>query len=168
MLTFEKETLQANILLPDGRAVQRPIEIRTHPITGHTCRITFSRSEEREPGAGRLPDPPPFAGDRKNCPFCAGRLKTMTPQLIPGLCTEGRMRRGQSTLFPNLFPYGRYSAVSLFDDNHFVEIGTASPEGYADSFLNCKAYLIRVLDHDPRAVYMAITQNHLPSAWTCR
>lgn len=164
MLAFKKETLQACILMPNGKAVARAVEIRTHPITGHTCRITFSRGEEREPGAERLPEPPPFAGRRDECPFCADRLKDKTPMLVSELCSGGRMVRGTSTLFPNLFPYGRYSAVSLFDDNHFVEIGTASPEAYADSFLNCKSYLLRVLDQDPLAVHMAITQNHLPSA----
>jgi galactose-1-phosphate uridylyltransferase len=74
------------------------------------------------------------------------------------------MIRGTSTLFPNLFPYGRYSAVSIFDDRHFVEIGTASLQSYTDSFLNCRDYLLRILSHDPAAVFMAITQNHLPSA----
>jgi galactose-1-phosphate uridylyltransferase len=74
------------------------------------------------------------------------------------------MIRGASVLFPNLFPYGAHSAVSLFDDRHFVEIGTASPESYANCFLNCAEYLRRVRTQDPEAVYMAITQNHLPSA----
>jgi galactose-1-phosphate uridylyltransferase len=54
--------------------------------------------------------------------------------------------------------------VSLFDNDHFVEIGKASHSSYTDSFLNCCRYLARVIDHDPQAVYMAITQNHLPSA----
>jgi UDPglucose--hexose-1-phosphate uridylyltransferase len=74
------------------------------------------------------------------------------------------MRRGHSVLFPNLFPYGRYSAVSLFDDQHFVEIGTAGPAAYRDSLLNCRDYLLRVVARDPAARYLAITQNHLPSA----
>jgi galactose-1-phosphate uridylyltransferase len=67
-------------------------------------------------------------------------------------------------LFPNLFPFGSYSAVSLIDNNHFVEIGTASLASYTNSFLNCAQYLGRVLAFDPAAIYMAITQNHLPSA----
>jgi galactose-1-phosphate uridylyltransferase len=74
------------------------------------------------------------------------------------------MTRGTSTLFPNLFPYGRYSAVSLFDSDHFVEIGTANLKSYEDSFLNCRDYLLRILSYDPAAIFMAITQNHLPSA----
>jgi galactose-1-phosphate uridylyltransferase len=164
MLLFKQETFYSRIVLPSGETSERPIEIRTNPITGRTCRIAYSRGEEREPGAETLPEPPPFAEDRDACPFCRTRLTTHTPRLAPELWPKGRITRGSSTLFPNLFPYGRYSAVSLFDDQHFVEIGTAGLQSYVDSFLNCRDYLIRVLDYDPAAVYMAITQNHLPSA----
>ena len=164
MLLLKQETFHSRIVLPNGETAERPIEIRTNPITGRTCRITYSRGEEREPGTGSLPKPPPFAADRDKCPFCSARLAANTPRIQPELWPQGRMTRGSSTLFPNLFPYGRYSAVSLFDDQHFVEIGTARLQSYADSFLNCRDYLLRVLAHDPAAVYMAITQNHLPSA----
>jgi galactose-1-phosphate uridylyltransferase len=164
MLQFKQETFHSRIVLPNGETVECPIEIRTHPITGRTCRITYSRGEEREPGAETLPEPPPFAQDTAACPFCQSRLAAQTPRMAPELWPSGRMIRGSSTLFPNLFPYGRYSAVSLFDDRHFVEIGTASRQSYVDSFLNSRDYLLQVLFHDPAAVYMAITQNHLPSA----
>ncbi len=164
MLAFKQETVAAHIRLPDGRVARRPIEIRIHPITGRTSRITFSRSEEREPGAEHLPEPPPDADARESCPFCRPQLDKQTPRMMPDICPQGRMIRKASVLFPNLFPYGQYSAVSLFDDRHFVPIGTASPESYTDSLLNCRDYLLKVLDYDPRAVYMAITQNHLPSA----
>jgi len=164
MLQFKKERFHSRIVLPGGLPADRVIEIRTNPITGRTCRITYSRGEQHEPGTEALPAPPPFAEDRDKCPFCSRQVDTHTPQLPPELCGKGRLIRGTSTLFPNLFPYGRYSAVSLFDDEHFVEIGTAALESYADSFLNCRDYLLRVLSHDPPAVFMAITQNHLPSA----
>jgi galactose-1-phosphate uridylyltransferase len=164
MLLFQRERFSARIRLADDTLAERPVEIRTHPITGRTCRITYSRGEEREPGAESLPAPPPFAADTAGCPFCRARLLSHTPRLVPEFLPQGRLTRGRSTLFPNLFPYGRYSAVSLFDDDHFVEIGTARLSSYADSLLNCRDYLARVLAHDPAAVFMAITQNHLPSA----
>ena len=75
-----------------------------------------------------------------------------------------RLVQDESILFPNLFPYGSFSAVSLFDNNHFVDIGKASLSSYTGSFINCSKYLNDVLSHDHDAIYMAITQNHLPSA----
>lgn len=48
MLTFTQEMFHSRIVLPNGGPADRPIEIRVHPITGRTCRITHSRGEERE------------------------------------------------------------------------------------------------------------------------
>jgi UDPglucose--hexose-1-phosphate uridylyltransferase len=164
MLRFQKQTIEARIVLPHGESAQRPVEIRSDPISGRTCRITYSRSTEREPGAEALPTPPPAAAEAAGCPFCPQNIDTHTPRLPPDLCPPGRLQRAESILFPNLYPYGQYSAVSLMGPRHFVEIGTAAPHSYTDCFLNCRDYLCRVQKKDAAAVYMAITQNHLPSA----
>jgi UDPglucose--hexose-1-phosphate uridylyltransferase len=163
-LTFASQTVSAKFMDPGGQLVERPIEIRTNPLTGRTCRIAFSRVNEKETGTNALPPPPPDAGDTANCPFCRPQVESRTPQLHPDLTGEGRLSCKESLLFPNLFPYGSYSAVSLFNNDHFVEIGQASHSSYTNCFVNCCRYLSAVINHDPRAVYMAITQNHLPSA----
>jgi galactose-1-phosphate uridylyltransferase len=163
-LVFESQTVSAQFIDPSGKIVDHPIEIRTNPITGRTCRISSSRIKEKEPGTESLPPPPPDADQTDTCPFCRPQVTSQTPQLHPDLSSDGRLTVGDSVLFPNLFPYGSYSAVSLFDDNHLVEIGKATAASYASSFINCSQYLAKVKKHDPQAVYMAITQNHLPSA----
>ena len=163
-LSFNKETVSARLILPSGEEAEKIIEIRTHPITGRTSRIALSRTGQSEPGTDALPDPPPDTKNSAQCPFCSPRVESMTPRLFHELSPAGRLIQGESVLFPNLFPYGSYSAVSLFDNQHFVEIGTASASSYADCLINCRNYLRQVLATDPNAVYMAITQNHLPSA----
>jgi UDPglucose--hexose-1-phosphate uridylyltransferase len=163
-LLFKFQTLTATFQDAQERQILRPVEIRTHPITGRQCRITFSRSLEREAAIQTLPPPPPDADRTGDCPFCPSQLEKRTPLLHPGIAPEGRMQTGRSILFPNLFPYGAFSAVSLFDHRHFVEIGTAEADTYADSFINCVRYLKRVSRFEPEAVFMAITQNHLPAA----
>lgn len=163
-LVFERQVVSAKFIDPTGKIARRQIEIRSNPITGRTCRISFSRIEEKEPGTESLPGPPPDADQTDACPFCPPRVNSQTPRLHPDLSSAGRMTRGDSLLFPNLFPYGGYSAVSLFDREHFVEIGNAAPSSYANCFINCSQYLAKITQYDPRAVYMAITQNHLPSA----
>ena len=163
-LTFASQTVSARFVDPDGQPADRPIEIRTNPITGRTCRIAFSRIKEKETGTETLPPPPPEAGATNACPFCQPQVDSQTPRLHPDLTDEERMARDDSLLFPNLFPYGSYSAVSLIDNEHFVEIGQASPSSYTSCFLNCRRYLSEIRRYDPQAVYMAITQNHLPSA----
>ena len=163
-LSFSKELVRARIVTPDGVETARPIEIRTHPLTGRHCRITFSRSAEKEIGTRQLPVPPPHADQTADCPFCTPQLDAQTPTFPQDFHAAGRMVRGHSILFPNLFPYATYSAVSLFDNRHFVEIGSAALDTYVDSFRNCARYLQRVHEIDTTAVYMGLAQNHLPSA----
>ena len=164
LLRFETRAHRARLLDPAGRAVEKRIEIRRHPLTGRTSRITYARSEEKEAGTDRLPPPPPDAGATAACPFCPAQRERCTPRLDPAVFGAQRLARGGSVLFPNLFPYGPYSAVSLLSDRHFVEIGTEGAGVYGDCLCNCREYLRRVLDHDPAAVHVAVTQNHLPSA----
>jgi UDPglucose--hexose-1-phosphate uridylyltransferase len=163
-LSFEREILTAKFVDPSGEEVEKLIEVRVNPISGRTSRIALGRGAEREPGTDSLPAPPPNANDTLGCPFCRPQVMSRTPKISSEIFPGGRLCVNDSILFPNLFPYGSYSAVSLFDDSHFVEIGTASAFSYADSFINCRDYLRHILGHDSKALYMAITQNHLPSA----
>ncbi len=163
-LRFESTTVQARLRTPSGQEVDLPVEIRTNPVTGRTCRIALSRNREREPGTESLPQPPPEAREPEKCPFCPPQVQTLTPRLRTDLFAVDRLKLESSTLFPNLYPYGASSAVSLFDETHFVEIGRASHESYTASLKNCLAYLARIHAADPEIRYMGITQNHLPSA----
>ncbi len=163
-LKFEKELIGSQFMHPDGRQVESIIEVRVNPVTGRTSRIAFNRSKEKESGTERLPAPPPDAEKTDTCPFCRPQVFEQTPRLAGDQFATERLEHNESLLFPNLFPYGRYSGVSLFDNSHFMEIGTASLSSYTDSFINCQNYLTSLFRSDPRALYMAITQNHLPSA----
>jgi UDPglucose--hexose-1-phosphate uridylyltransferase len=163
-LFFEKETVTAKFIAPSGEDVEKHIEVRINPISGRTSRIALGRGAEKEPGTESLPLPPPNAGDTDSCPFCKPQVMSRTPRISSDIIPTGRLCYNDSILFPNLFPYGSYSAVSLIDNKHFVEIGTASVSSYTDCFINCQNYLRHLLVYDSKAFYMAITQNHLPSA----
>ena len=101
-LKFESQPIAARFIDPSDRVVKKNIEIRTHPITERTCRIAFSRIDEKEAGTDTLPPPPPDADDIAGCPFCLAQVKSRTPQLHPHLSGNGRLYRGDSVLFPNL------------------------------------------------------------------
>ena len=163
-MLFESQTISAKFVNPSGKIVERPVEIRTNPITGRSCRLAFSRINEKETATDSLPLPPPDADKTTQCPFCRPQVNIKTPELHPDLALNGRLSFGDSLLFPNLYPYGSHSAVSLIGDEHFVEIGQAAGPSYTDSLLNSCRYLAKVLACNPEAIYMAITQNHLPSA----
>ena len=47
-MAFNKQRIGARNVDPQGQTIEKPVEIRTRPITGRTCRITIARSEENE------------------------------------------------------------------------------------------------------------------------
>ena len=163
-LRFEKQTIGAKFISPSGEKVEKRIEIRINPISERTSRIALGRSDEKDPRTERLPLPPPNANDAANCAFCRPQVTLKTPEIDSDIFPSGRLRYNNSISFPNLFRYGRYSAVSLFDDKHFVEMGRSSLFTYSDCFMNCRNYLSLILNYEPEAIYMSIRQNHLPSA----
>ncbi len=164
MIEFNKTEFSAIFTDASGKPLTRVQQVRTDPVTLKQCRITPSRALENERGTEKLYQPPDMDLDESKCPFCAANIELMTPCLNQQICDSKRLKNNKSTLFPNLYPYTEWSAVSLFDDIHHVEIGTASLDSYRDSFINCSDYLTRVKRADPKAISMSITQNHLPGA----
>ena len=164
MIAFEMTELSARFVDISGKSQRRIQQVRTDPITLKQSRITPSRSLENERGTEKLYQPPKIDLDESRCPFCAPNLEAMTPCLDEKVAEQNRLVHNESVLFPNLFPYTEWSAVSIFDASHHVEIGSADPAVYRDSFINCSDYLCRVKRVDPAAIFMSITQNHLPGA----
>jgi UDPglucose--hexose-1-phosphate uridylyltransferase len=164
MIEFLKEEFIANFSDAAGKPLVRVQQVRTDPVTMKQCRITPSRALENERGTEKLHQPPDLDLNESTCPFCPLNLESKTPCLNEQISKKKRLKNKKSILFPNLFPYTEWSAVSLFDDTHHVEIGTASAGSYRDSFINCADYLRRVKKADPGAIFMSITQNHLPGA----
>ena len=74
-LVFKSRRLTAHFIDPAGTPMERSIEVRTHPISGRSCRITYSRIHEKEAGAETLP-PPPI---QKTVPFVPASVSAVLP-----------------------------------------------------------------------------------------
>ena len=164
MFDFNIQSVSNNFKDAFGKKIERRIEIRKDPVYLKQSRITFSRSKEKERGIEKFYSPPDFDMNREKCPFCSENIKETTPILSEKLNLPDRLVYKNSVLFPNLFPYTEWSGVSIFDDIHYVEMGTASIESYRDCLINCSHYLSEVKKTDSQSVFMAITQNYLPAA----
>jgi hypothetical protein len=88
-LSFVKESITAKLISPSGDEVEKIIEIRTHPITGRTCRVALSRTGQSEPGTDVFPEPPPYARNTAHCPFCLSRVESQTRGFFPECRLQG-------------------------------------------------------------------------------
>jgi UDPglucose--hexose-1-phosphate uridylyltransferase len=139
------------------------VEIREDPLTGHTARLL--------PPAGLLSpqeedDLDALAEEtRASCPFCPDRVEQVTPKLPADIAPDGRIRRGEALLFPNLLPYAKYSSVSVYSpERHVLPLGDLTPRLVADNLAAQVAWARACVAADPDAAWVSINANHmLPS-----
>lgn len=148
----------ARFRTPDGTAeMERHLEVRVDPLLGTSSRIVEGvRLQTAEPDAllpVQAPDPA--------CPLCPERLDVVTPRLSPAIAPDGRLRVGETTLFPNLAPYSQYAAVAVFSPRHWLSLADFTPALLGDNLAAAIQYVRAVHDHDPDARYAAYNINYL-------
>jgi UDPglucose--hexose-1-phosphate uridylyltransferase len=136
-------------------------EIRYDPLTGGSSRICHFALPAAPP-----PDIEAIAAARRpTCPFCPERVMTVTPRFPDALVPGGRFRRGDSVVFPNLFPYDDLSTVLVPGREHLIAAGDV-PESFIVAGLGtARDFLAATL---PRLgigdLYGLVTWNHMPPA----
>ena len=143
--------------------VEKATEIRHDPLTGRSSRIL---------DMGFSPEKPDVQGMVERFrsgfnPFALDKRDAVTPKFlddvegIPG----GRLSRGEAIVVPNLFPYDRYSAVTVLSERDFVPLDGFSEELLVDAFGADMEYLRRVreIDGDDLRHY-SVNWNYMPLA----
>jgi UDPglucose--hexose-1-phosphate uridylyltransferase len=164
MELLRSETYEARTLPPGSSepAVAR-VEVRWDPLTGHTSRLVAS--------AGALMPRNDFdlhaLADETatTCPFCGDSVDALTPRLLPEISNQGRIRRGEAVLFPNLLAYAKHASVSVYSPNrHYLPLGDMTPELVGDNLATQVAFAKAAQGFDPESRWASISANHmLPS-----
>lgn len=144
------------------------IHYREHPLTGDLSLLPESLTTKRDllyrrPNEAFLNEM--IEKTKQSCFFCAPNLETSTSKFPESITPEGRMKRGKSVQFPNLFSFTCHSSVIVFDpDTHFTKPGDFTPELLADAFQNGIEYIKKIRELEPEARNACIGLNYLGSA----
>ena len=161
-MDLRRERFEAELLDPrrDFEPARVEVEVRWDPLTGQSCRLLPS---------GSLQPPAPIdldrlaAQSRPGCPFCRDRIEDETPLFSAEVWPEGRIRRGEAVLFPNLVPYAKWSSVSVYSpDRHVLPLAEITAELLTDNLSAQVAFARAVLEHDPSSAWISINANQLP------
>jgi galactose-1-phosphate uridylyltransferase len=164
-MELKREVLTSDILDPrnEYRPTPTEVEVRWDPLLGYSARLVRG-------GGHLLPrsdfDLEAFGREtQESCFFCRPRLEAVTPRFPPELVPEGRIRRGEAVLFPNIQAYALYSSVSVYSpDLHYLPLDAVTGPVVADSLLAQVDFATRMTRHDARAAWVSINANHmLPS-----
>lgn len=160
-IQYRKKEEIFTFLTQQGEEISRKTEIRFDPITNETSRIIFN--------PGYTPESQDFSElanetSGKNCPFCEKNILKMTP-VFPGKINEtGRFIKGESTLFPNLFPYSKHNGVAVMTKEHYIKLHEFTQEILFNAFTNAYDYIQKVALHDEQINFASINWNYLPQS----
>jgi galactose-1-phosphate uridylyltransferase len=134
-------------------------EIRKDPLTKETSRIVPETGIEFQ----KTEDFSEMIKESKGCFFCEENVESDTPKFKKEIVEDGRIKAGSVILFPNIFPYGRYSGVCAFKE-HFIPMNEFSAELIGDALTACKIFAENAYKNDKTAKYCTINWNFLPPA----
>lgn len=162
-MQFERIKKETIILNPQKEMAEQriPSEIRLDPLTGRTARIChFMELKWEKPDFEAL-----IAGTEAWCPFCGDRVLTVTPCFPKDLIPEGRLRKGDMVIFPNIAPYDSLGAVATISSRHYLPMTDIEPERLASAFGFALDFFRRIeASGHPESVYHLINWNYMPPA----
>lgn len=134
-------------------------EVRYDPLTGDSARICHFAFPKRE-----RPDLSDLAErTRKGCPFCPDSVERVTPRYPADLLPEGRLRRGEALLVPNLFPYDDVSAIVSMSQAHFLAMDAMPVAIVADALKLARDFIMTATPLvEAREAYGIVTWNYMP------
>ncbi|MEO7030802.1 MAG: hypothetical protein ABI351_01805, partial [Herbaspirillum sp.] len=147
-------------------------EIRFDPLTGDSARICHF--------TGLVPQMPEMetlaASTQHICPFCSPQVAQVTPRFSPDFVAnfdnagshvvDGHLRRGEASLFPNLFPYDDISAIAVMSAAHYLPSDALPIAVVADSVKLARDFFMHCAQHVPDSAqqYGLLTWNYLPAS----
>lgn len=97
----------------------------------------------------------------KTCIFCGDRIEKATPKYPPAVVPEGRIRRGEALLFPNLFAIGKYHAVVALRASHFLKLSEFTTGIVGDGLTAARDFIRAVYRNDESVQFVTINANYL-------
>jgi len=153
-LVLRSETRTARYIYK-GKTEERKVEVRFDPFTGRRCRILEK--------AILVPPGKDFSEilKEKDCPFCGDSMVKCTPDFLPDIVPEGRIRQGKAVLIPNLYPYADHTAVVVFE-KHYTPVESFTQTELEDALKAARRYIELAFKSDPNAKYCSINWNYMP------
>lgn len=161
---FEMELQTCRFLDPTRgfEPVERVTQIRTDPLTGRTSRILDMGFKPEKPDVEGMVERSRAAFN----PFATDKRGELTPKFLEAIegIPGGRLKRGEALVVPNLFPYDRYSAVTIISDADFIPLGGFTEQLLADAFGAGLEYLRLARKAGGSLRHYSINWNYMPLA----
>ncbi|HIE29086.1 TPA: hypothetical protein EYP66_17575 [Candidatus Poribacteria bacterium] len=152
------------------RVIRDGIEYRFDPLTNEQCRINPRRAKRVK----QVENPDKVGAEsgieldeiirksKEGCVFCPQLIEEKTPEFPPDISPDGRIKRGETIIFPNLNPFGENHAVGIITTEHFLPLDEFSERQLMDNLIASINYIRRVYENNRDARFPIYIWNYMP------
>jgi UDPglucose--hexose-1-phosphate uridylyltransferase len=160
---FQRHVPEVNdYMVAFRKTIKNQIEYRFDPLTQEESRINPARAKRLKQAEGDASLREIIERSRETCAFCPERLHEQTPTLPEAICKAGRIKMGETVVFPNLNPFGENHAVATLSEGHFLDLDEFRLNQLRDNLLASKEYILSVYAHDKEATSPLWVWNYMP------
>jgi galactose-1-phosphate uridylyltransferase len=159
---FKKHKVDARFLSPGNGFKEdvQTIEYRRDTLMDMWCRVNVKRATRAKQARQEEPLDELIELSKHNCSFCPENIEKATPKFLPDISEEGRIKLGESTVFPNLYPFAKYHAMATLSEKHYLRIEDFTKVQIENTVNASIEYFKRI--ESLGAKYFSLNWNHLP------
>ena len=143
-------------------ALRGGVEYRFDPLTGEQTRINPARARRFKQAQSDVEREGIIERSRNACVFCPERIGQHTPTFPETICREGRIRRGETVVFPSLNPFGENHAVATLSEAHYLDLDEFRVDLLRDNLLASREYILSVWNNSRGARWPIWIWNYMP------
>ena len=150
--------------LKGGQLDRQEIEIRLDPLTGHQSILSGALKGKTSilfPETDYSYVQQRIEDTKDQCFMCNGKWRKTTPRYPEHLIPGGRITRGETALFPNLYALAPYHAVVMIGEKHGRALDDFSTSLLYDAFSISMEFIRSCFKVDPEACYFTINANFM-------
>ncbi|MHC1724760.1 MAG: hypothetical protein AB9866_01850 [Syntrophobacteraceae bacterium] len=143
------------------------MEVRFDPLTGHQSILSEGLKDKVSilfPETDYAYLDQRIEETKEQCFMCDGKWRRTSPRYPEYLLPEGRLERGETALFPNLFPVAPYHAVVMIGEKHGRTLDDFPSSLLFDAFSISLEFIRRCFESDPETRFFTININFMPPA----
>lgn len=144
------------------KIIKDQIEYRFDPLTWEQCRINPARAKRVKQAEKGVDLNGIISVSRERCVFCPEQIEVKTPKFPGYIAKEGRVKRGETIIFPNLNPFGENHAVGIITTEHFCQVDEFTAEALRDNLLASRDYILAVYANNNAAKFPIYVWNYMP------
>lgn len=144
------------------KVIRNGVEYRFDPLTQEQCRINPARARRVKQAGSSVGLSEIIEKSRPTCPFCPERVEHEVPRFAEEICGEGRIKLGETLIFPNLNPFGENHAIGIISQSHFLSLDEFTVNMLSDNLAAAKQFMLSVYESNKETAWPTYIWNYMP------